>query len=97
MMRTPFAETLAVVLLLAVCLGAGASLQRVREARYPLQPIDEDSLYITSGRALKYMTAGYNALAADVYWIRTIQYYGDTKLKTKGAVAASGTPAAASV
>jgi hypothetical protein len=27
------------------------------------------------------LTAGYNALAADLYWIRAIQYYGDIKLK----------------
>ena len=76
-------QTIAVLVFVTVCLGAGATLQRAREARYGAPPIEEDSLYITSGRALRFMTAGYNALAADLYWIRTIQYYGNTKLKTK--------------
>ena len=65
-------------------------LQTVRDAGHPAARIDEDSLYITSGRALKLMTAGFNPLAADLYWIRTIQYYGRTKLKTRDSTAAPG-------
>jgi hypothetical protein len=79
----PVLETVGVVMAVTFCLGAGAALQRARESRYPAPPVAEDALYITSGRALRAMTAGYNALAADIYWIRTIQYYGRTKLQTK--------------
>ena len=43
--------------------------------------MDDQSLYLTSGTTLRRMTAGYNALAADFYWIRTIQFYGDVKLR----------------
>jgi hypothetical protein len=84
----PWLQTTVVLVTVALCLGAGAGLQAVRDARYPAAPIEEDSLYITSGRALKLMTAGYNALAADLYWIRTIQYYGRTKLQTRDRAAA---------
>ena len=79
-------QTVAVVAVVAAILGTGAAMQKAREARYPVPPIAEDSLYVTSGRALRYMTAGYHALAADLYWIRTIQYYGNTKLRTKAQV-----------
>ena len=41
-------------------------------------------------RTLKLMTAGFNTLAADLYWIRTIQYYGRTKLKTRDVAVAPG-------
>ena len=93
MPRRPLIEIVAALALVAACLGVGAALQRIREGRYPVPPFTEDSLYITSGRAVGYLTAGYNALAADLYWIRTIQYYGNTKLKTK-AGGAQASPAA---
>jgi hypothetical protein len=36
---------------------------------------------LTSGPALRRLTVSLNALAADVYWIRTLQYYGGAKHK----------------
>jgi hypothetical protein len=71
------AATIAVLLLL----GAAASIQRVREARFPQPVIVDDSMYITSGKAAQRLAVGYSALAADLYWIRAIQYYGDVKLR----------------
>ena len=79
----PWLQTAAVLVLTVLCLGGAAALQATRDARHPAAPIDQDTLYITSGRALKLMTAGYNSLAADLYWIRTIQYYGKIKLQTR--------------
>ena len=78
--RRSLVQTLAVILVVGGLLGAAAWLQRVREQKYPAPPVSEASLYITSGQALRYLSGGYQALAADLYWIRTIQYYGDTKL-----------------
>jgi hypothetical protein len=83
MTKKPWAQTAGALMLIVLCLGGGAWLQTVRDTRHPAPPIPEDSLYITSGRTLKLMTTGFNALAADLYWIRTIQYYGRTKLKTR--------------
>jgi hypothetical protein len=82
-MDKPWLQTTALLALVAVSLGAGAGLQTIRDERHPAAPVEKDSLYITSGRAMKFITAGYNSLAADLYWIRTIQYYGKTKLRTR--------------
>jgi hypothetical protein len=70
-----------ILAVVAGLMGGAAGLQHVREQRYPTAVVDDPSLYLTSGTALKRLTAGYNALAADLYWIRTIQYYGDVKLR----------------
>jgi tetratricopeptide (TPR) repeat protein len=80
MASTPV-RTGAVVVAIAALFGAAAGLQFLRESRYPQTTVEERSMYLTSGATARRLTAGYNALAADLYWIRTIQYYGDLKLK----------------
>ena len=65
----------------ALLLGGAAAVQAAREQRFPPPPPSEDSLYVTSGTALRRLTVGYSALAADLYWIRAIQYYGGVKLR----------------
>lgn len=68
----------AVLLLIA----SAATLQGMRETRYPTAAaVAEDNLYVTSGSTARRLSFGFNALAADLYWIRAIQYYGGTKLK----------------
>src|SRR5262245_32717687 len=68
------------VAVLALALLAGAvQVQAAREHAYPKPEILGDSVYITSGSAVRRLTGPFNALAADVYWIRTIQYYGGTR------------------
>ena len=84
-MMRPFAQTLIVVAIVGVLLSSAAALQAVREQQYPAPPIEPDSLYLTSGTALRRLTVGYNTLAADLYWIRAIQYYGSIKLKLRNA------------
>jgi hypothetical protein len=94
--RRSFVQVVAVVLVAGALLAAAAALQRVREEEYPSTAIADASLYITSGSTLRRMTAGYNALAADLYWIRAIQYYGDINLKPHAApvlVPSRGAPA----
>jgi hypothetical protein len=61
-----------------VLVAVAAQVQAVREQLYPASDAAEDSLYLTSGDALRRLTVSLNALAADVYWIRAIQYYGGT-------------------
>jgi hypothetical protein len=65
----------AVVLLMA----AGVELQRIRDRRYPVKAIEDDALYLTSPRAARRLTLSYHALAADLYWIRALQYFGGTR------------------
>jgi len=70
----------AVALVAAGVLLAGAvELQAVREQSFPPSPGADATLYLRSGAILRRLTIAYNALAADLYWIRAIQYYGGTK------------------
>jgi hypothetical protein len=72
--------TAAGAIALAMVLMAGAvQVQALRERVYPTAAASEDDLYVRSGTALRHLTVAYNALAADVYWIRAIQYFGGTK------------------
>jgi hypothetical protein len=72
---------LSAVVVVAVLVGAAAAVQAARESIFPAPAAADDSLYVTSGTALRRMTVGYSALAADLYWIRAIQYYGGVKLR----------------
>lgn len=73
---------LAGAVLAGVLVGAAASLQAVREDRYPPPPVTAESLYLTSGNTARRLSVGYAALAADLYWIRAIQYYGGHKIQS---------------
>jgi tetratricopeptide (TPR) repeat protein len=68
------AAALAVVLLT----GAGF-VHAAGERTVPLPEVSEEALLISSSSVMRRLTVGFNALAADVYWIRAIQYYGSTK------------------
>jgi tetratricopeptide (TPR) repeat protein len=84
------ARTFAGALLVAVLMTAAASVQAFREVRYPPPPETKESLYLTSGAAARRLSIGYSTLAADLYWIRAIQYYGDAKLRLAKASSAPG-------
>jgi hypothetical protein len=86
--RPALLSTVAVVACVAVPIAGAASLQAMREARYPPAVEGQDTLYVTSGDTLRRLTLGYTALAADLYWIRAIQYFGGVKLRHAEAVAA---------
>jgi tetratricopeptide (TPR) repeat protein len=64
------AGTLLLVSLAASVLTV-AQLNRLRPAS-SLQEV----LYITSPKALKRMSLGYDGLMADIYWTRAVQYFG---------------------
>ena len=68
-----------VVTLAGALLAGAVGVQRVRERLYPRPEIDDQSLDVTSGAALRHLTLAYQTLAADLYWIRAIQHYGGTK------------------
>lgn len=68
-----------VALLVAALLAGAVQVQAQRERLYPAATKAEDTLYVTSGSALGRLTGGFQTLAADVYWVRALQYYGGTK------------------
>ena len=71
-----------IVLTIVVLVAAVVQLQMARDAMTPLpQPVDGSGLlYVRSPGAVTRIALGYDALAADLYWIRAIQHYGGTKL-----------------
>jgi hypothetical protein len=72
-------KIVAALLLIATLLAAAVSVQAARERVYPVPVVDDDALAITSGPVARRLSLAYTGLAADVYWIRAIQYYGRTK------------------
>lgn len=63
-------------LAVTVLVGSAVVLEMARDARFPPAPIDDRLLYVTSGEVAKRLTLSYDALLADIYWIRAIQHYG---------------------
>src|SRR5207253_469415 len=77
--KSSLAGAVGAIVLVAALLAGAIQVQAARERAYPTPEVVEDAVYVTSGSAVRRLTSAYNALAADVYWIRTIQYYGGTK------------------
>ena len=66
------------------CLAAAIALQVARDRVYSSRERNvERMLYVRSGEAAKRLTLDFDALAADVYWIRAIQHYGGDR-RAKG-------------
>jgi hypothetical protein len=70
-------QTAAGLALIAVFMTSAIGMERTRDRLYPLSSINDPSLYITSGATLGRFALGFKALAADLYWMRTLQYFGD--------------------
>jgi len=64
-----------IVLLVSLVLFAGLKLRTDAVARY--QVPGSSIIYIPSGKALKYVTFGYNSLLADLVYLWAIQYFSD--------------------
>ena len=66
-------------------LAAATALQTVKDRRYPREEQQARAmLYVRSGPALRRMALEFDALAADIYWIRAIQHYGGDRLAGPG-------------
>jgi tetratricopeptide (TPR) repeat protein len=67
--------TITATTLLVVCLaGSIFFLRRIDQAR--TNATLEDVLFVTSPKAVKRLSLGYNGLLADLYWTRAVQYFG---------------------
>jgi tetratricopeptide (TPR) repeat protein len=67
----------ALILIIGIGLSAAAQnwLDGQRQPAEMPGPLDE-TLYLTAGEALKRASIGFDGMLADLYWIRTIQYFG---------------------
>ena len=78
------ARALALLAAAALLWAAALSLQAYREARHPLPPVHDDVLYFRGGAAVSRAALGFDAILADVYWIRAIQHFGGTRRSEGG-------------
>jgi tetratricopeptide (TPR) repeat protein len=76
--RSP-AAVVATAALAALLLAAAVRVLAARERAYPAPADSPETLYLRSGLGVRRLSGPYTALAADVYWIRAIQYYGGKK------------------
>jgi tetratricopeptide (TPR) repeat protein len=67
---------------LALALAAAGALQARLDAARPIGNLENAELYVRSGRVLDRAALSYDALLADVYWIRAIQHFGGTRRST---------------
>ena len=70
---------LATVLIVALVASA-TGLVAWRDRQYGDRRTSSDLLYFRSGTALARIALSFDALLADVYWIRAVQHYGGTRL-----------------
>lgn len=57
-------------------IAAAAVVLRAREQATPLPEPVERLMYLTAGQTAGRVFLGFDAVAADIYWIRAIQHYG---------------------
>jgi len=74
-----------IVAIAATAMLAGAiGLQVARDRLYPRdERLRTTLMYVRSGGALQRLALEYDALLADVYWIRAIQHYGGQRLTAR--------------
>jgi hypothetical protein len=65
------------ITILIAGLGLSTMAQNWLDARSRAPLRVDDELYLSSGRAIKRASLGFGGLLADLYWIRTIQYFGE--------------------
>ena len=68
------------VVALPVLATAVVTLQIVRERSFPEREPVQQILYVNSPAVMTRVALSYDALVADLYWIRAIQYYGGTRI-----------------
>lgn len=69
-----------------------AGIAAARERMYPQKEAESLRLYISSGPLMERLALSYDAVLADAYWIRAIQYYGAGRLATGGGSTAQSKP-----
>jgi tetratricopeptide (TPR) repeat protein len=72
------------LVIMLVGLASLYPVQRYIDSTKPPGVITDESLYFSSGKSIKRMTLGMSSLAADIYWIRTVQYFGQKVIDAGG-------------
>lgn len=64
-------------ILLVVFLAVSVIAQNWMDGRRRIPLTIQETLYVSSGDALKRASIGFDGLMADIYWIRTLLYFGE--------------------
>jgi tetratricopeptide (TPR) repeat protein len=81
----PPRASLAAIAGIVLCVAGAMNLQIARDRVYAGQSRETARiLYVQSGEAVKRLALDFDALWADVYWIRAIQHYGGERLHDVG-------------
>jgi hypothetical protein len=71
-----------VVAVLAALFAAVTVIQRRMDERFGEYRATEEILYVDNGEALKKVLLGFESIASDLYWLRTVQYFGGQRLES---------------
>jgi len=64
----------------AICLAAGIALHASQD-RWPAPQVDRPGfMYLRSASVVRRVVLDYDGIAADVYWIRALQHFGEERL-----------------
>ena len=66
-----------------ICVAVAAGVLHASERHAPVPIATERLMYLRSGAAADRVFLSFDALAADLYWIRTIQHYGRDRKSTR--------------
>jgi tetratricopeptide (TPR) repeat protein len=69
--------------IVAGLLAASAGLQVLRDRWFATDQPAEQVLYVQSPAVVKRLALSYQALVADVYWVRALQHFGDSRRSTR--------------
>ena len=71
--------------IVAILMAGVVRLQMRREERFPEIEPAQQILYVSSPAVMTRLAMSYDAIVADLYWIRAIQYYGGMRLSDQPA------------
>jgi hypothetical protein len=71
------------LLAIAILLGVSTAVQIVRDQSFRTDKPAEQVLYVQSPDVVKRLTPTFTGLAADVYWIRAVQFFGGVRQSTE--------------
>jgi len=69
-------------ILLLTMAGAVSILHAIDHARHSSAP--QQALYLRSSKVLRRLSLGYTGLLADIYWTRSVQYFGEQHHRGSG-------------
>ncbi len=78
--RSALSKGILLIVVLAQLLAAVALLQWSIDQRFGEYRVTEEILYVDDGETLKKVLLGFESIASDLYWLRTVQYFGGQRL-----------------